>query len=95
MDGNKEEDIFKIYVADSGLFVAMLEKGTANNILNGALKVYKGAIYKNIVAEALTKLGKKLYYFSKGSGLEIDFITRLNNELTLLEVKAKNGNAKL
>lgn len=94
LEGNKDENSFKIYVQDSGLFVAMLEKGTTNNILNGDLKIYKGAIYENIVADALTKLGKKLYYFSKSTGLEIDFISRINDELTLIEVKASNGNAK-
>ncbi len=94
LEGNKDEDIFKLYVADSGLFVAMLEKGATNNILNGDLKIYKGAIFENIIADALTKLGKKLYYFSKNSGLEIDFIINYKNELTLVEVKANNGNAK-
>ena len=36
----------------------------------------------------------KIYYFSKNSGLEIDFVTNFKNELTLIEVKANNGNAK-
>lgn len=94
LDGNKIEDIFKLYVVDSGLFVAMLEKGTANNILNGDLKIYKGAIFENIIADSLTKLGKKLYYFSKTNGIEIDFVTKYNDELTLIEVKSNNGNAK-
>lgn len=94
LEGNKDDGCFKIYVQDTGLFVAMLEKGTTNNILNGDLKVYKGAIFENIVADALTKMGKKLYYFSKNTGLEIDFVTKINNELTLIEVKASNGNAK-
>jgi hypothetical protein len=30
---------------------------------------------------------KDLYYYHKQSGLEIDFVTRYNNELTLIEVK--------
>lgn len=94
LEGNKDEDIFKLYVADTGLFVAMLEKGTTNNILNGDLKIYKGAIFENVIADALTKLGKKIYYFSKNTGLEIDFVTNFKNELTLIEVKANNGNAK-
>ena len=46
LDAYKVDDEFKIYVADTGLFVAMLEKGTTNNILNGDLKIYKGAILK-------------------------------------------------
>lgn len=94
LEGNKDEDIFKIHVADTGLFVAMLEDGTEYNIINGDLRVYKGAIFENIVADAFNKLNKNLYYYHKANGLEIDFVTRYNNELTLVEVKASNGNGK-
>ena len=94
LDGNKDEDTFKIYVTDTGLFIAMLEEGTVDNIINGDLKVYKGAIFENIIADAFNKLHKDLYYYHKTSGLEIDFVTRYNNELTLIEVKSNNGNAK-
>ena len=94
LDAYKVDDEFKIYVADTGLFVAMLEKGTTNNILNGDLKIYKGAIFENIVADAFSKIGKNLYYYSETRGLEIDFISKYANELTLIEVKARNGNAK-
>ena len=94
LDAYKVDDEFKIYVADSGLFVAMLEKGTTNNILNGDLKIYKGAIFENIIADAFSKMGKNLYYYSETRGLEIDFVSKFDNELTLIEVKARNGNAK-
>lgn len=94
LEGNKIEDVFKIYVTDTGLFVSMLERGTVADILMGNLKVYKGAIFENIIADAFNKLHKDLYYFNKSSGLEIDFVTRFNNELTLIEVKSNNGNAK-
>ena len=39
-------------------------------------------------------MNRKLYYFRKDSGLEIDFVTRYNGECTLVEVKASNGNIK-
>lgn len=94
LSANKDQDAFKIYVSDTGLFVAMLEEGTIDNIINGDLKIYKGAIFENIIADAFSKMSKELYYFRKPSGLEIDFVTRYNNELTVIEVKANNGNAK-
>ncbi len=94
LDAYKVDDEFKIYVADTGLFVAMLEKGTTNNILNGDLKIYKGAIFENIIADAFSKTGKNLYYYSETRGLEIDFVSKYDNELTMIEVKARNGNAK-
>lgn len=94
LDGNANDDIFKIYVADSGLFVAMLEDGSMNNIINDDFKIYNGAIYENIIAEAFIKNDKKLYYYNKNSETEIDFVTKVENKLTLIEVKANNGSTK-
>ena len=42
----------------------------------------------------LTKMGRKLYYYHKDSGLEIDFVMRYAGQCTLLEVKATTGNTK-
>lgn len=77
LEGNKRDDVFKLYMQDTGLFVAMLEQGTAAGILSGDLGMYKGAVYENIVADAFSKMGRELYYFRKDSGLEIDFVTRM------------------
>ena len=92
--GNAEEDTFKIYMADTGLFISMLEDGTQADILQGNLLGYKGAIFENLIADIFGKMGRKLYYFHKNSGLEIDFVIRYKGEATLVEVKASNGNAK-
>ncbi len=94
LGGNKIEDVFKLYVRDSGLFVAMLEKGSAGDILSGNLGIYKGAIYENIIADAFCKKERNLYYFHKDSGLEIDFVTKFEGSVTLVEVKAKSGKTK-
>ena len=88
------EDIFKVYVVDSGLFVAMLDDGSVYHIINDNLKIYNGAIYENIIAESFSKNDINLYYFNKNSETEIDFVSKINNELTLIEVKANNGNTK-
>ena len=37
---------------------------------------------------------KKLYYYRKDSGLEIDFVIRYKGECTLVEVKVTTGNTK-
>jgi len=94
LEGNKVDNIFKIYMQDTGLFIAMLEPGTAGKILSGELGMYKGAIYENIIADCFSKHNRKLYYYHKDSGLEIDFITVYNDEAVLVEVKATNGNTK-
>ena len=94
LDGNAIEDIFKIYMADTGLFVSMLEEGTAFDILQGNLYAYKGAIFENLIADIFNKMQRKLYYFRKDSGLEVDFVMRYKGKSTLVEVKASNGNTK-
>ena len=94
LEGNKIDNIFKLYFADTGLFVAMLEDGTAQDIMLGDMGQFKGYIYENIIADGFSKMSKPLFYFAKDSGLKIDFITKYKNEVMLIEVKAKNGNAK-
>ncbi len=92
--GNAIQDCFKIYMADTGLFISMLDDGTQADILKGNLHSYKGAIYENVLADILGKMGRKLYYFQKPDSLEIDFIIRYKGECHPLECKATTGNTK-
>lgn len=94
LDGNAVEDVFKVYMRDCGLFVSMLEDGTQFDILQGNLFGYKGAIFENLIADIFGKMGRKLYYFHKDSGLEVDFVIRHHGACTLVEVKAATGNTK-
>ena len=94
LEGNKIDNIFKIYMQDSGLFISMLDRDCASKILLGELGCYKGAIFENIIADSFSKQDRKLYYFHKDSGLEIDFVSKVNNDISLIEVKATTGNTK-
>jgi len=94
LDGNAMDNVFKIYMVDTGLFVSMLEDGTQFDILQGRLYGYKGAIFENLIADIFAKMGRKLYYFRKDSGLEVDFVMRYQGECVLVEVKAQSGNVK-
>lgn len=92
--GNADESVFKVYMQDTGLFVSMLEEGTQFDILRGNLYGYKGAIFENLIGDIFSKMGRKLYYFHKDSGLEIDFVIRYKGKCLPVEVKATTGNAK-
>lgn len=94
LDGNKIQSEFKVYMSDIGLLVSMLEDGTQSNILSGDLLGYKGAIFENLVADLLGKMGRKLYYYHKDSGVELDFVMRYKGKCTPVECKAQTGNAK-
>ena len=76
--------------------VAWFEALCANKLIPEArnLSNEELAFLENLVADFLNKMGRKLYYFHKDSGLEIDFIIRYKGECTLLECKSTNGNTK-
>ena len=94
LDGNAVADVFKVYMRDTGLLISMLEDGTQFDVLLGRLYGYKGAIVENLVADFFAKMGRRLYYYHKDSGLEIDFVIRWRGQCTLVEVKSTTGNAK-
>ena len=96
LQGNYDDTKYKIYFADSGLLVAMLDEEAQEDLrANKNLGVYKGALYENVVGEALVKAGYKLYYYKReDSSLEQDFFVRTASALIPVEVKAKNGTAK-
>ena len=96
LKGNYDETKYKIYFADSGLLVAMLDEEAQEDLrTNKNLGVYKGALFENIVAEALAKSGYGLYYYKRDdSTLEQDFFIRTASELIPIEVKATGGQAK-
>ena len=85
---------YKVFMTDVGMLVGMLEDGTTDAILSGVLGMGKGMLYEELIADALYKRGGRLFYFSKESGLELDFVINYIGESTILEVKARDGNSK-
>lgn len=94
--GNYDPDKFKLYFFDTGLFVAMLDDEAQDDLrANRNLDVYKGALYENIVGEALVKSGYPLVYYKReDSTMEEDFFIRTRRLLLPVEVKATRGTAK-
>ena len=91
LEGNSKNDDFKVYMRDTGLLVSMLEDGSQKDIISGNLGIYKGAIYENIIADVLTKTGKKLYYFCVPSQIEVDFFIRQGGHAIAVEVKSSEN----
>ena len=96
LKGNYDETKYKLYFADNGLLVAMLDEEAQDDLrANKNLGVYKGALFENVVGEALAKSGYGLYYYKRDdSTLEEDFFVRTASKLIPVEVKAKSGKAK-
>ena len=96
LKGNYDESKYKVYFADTGLIVAMLDDEASEDLrTNRNLGVYKGALYENMIGEALKKSGYDLYYYKRNdSTLEQDFFVRTSNDLIPIEVKASNNMSK-
>lgn len=95
LKGNYDENKFKLYFSDTGLFVSMLDDEASWNLRTDRnMNVYKGALYESVVAEALKKDGYGLYYYkSPDSRLEEDFFVRSSDWLIPVEVKSKKGSS--
>ena len=89
-----ENDYFKLYMADTGLLVAMLDDSTNAQIIDGDIGIFKGAIFENIVAQILTANHNKLYFYTKNNSLELDFVLSKKGKIVPIEVKASNNKAK-
>lgn len=96
LKGNYDDTKFKLYMADTGLLVSMLDDEAQLDLrANKNLGVYKGALYESIVSEALYKSGYSLFYYKRDDGsLEEDFFIRDTSSLIPIEVKARSGKAQ-
>lgn len=93
---NYDSSCFKIYFSDTGILIASLDDETQSDLrINKNLGIYKGALFENIVADALTKEGYDLFYYKRSdSTLEEDFFIHGKNHLIPVEVKATDGRSK-
>lgn len=100
MAQNKNLSRFKLFTADTGLFVTLSFKDknfTENDIysrlLNGKLQANLGYIYENIVAQTLAANGHELYYHTflnekSRHNYEVDFLISEKNKISAIEVKS-------
>ncbi|WP_405317211.1 ATP-binding protein, partial [Faecalibacillus faecis] len=86
---------FKLYIADTGLLLALYGFATKQALLNNTLKGFaKSGIYENFVAETLIKNGYTLHYYKPDDYSELEFIIEKNGEIIPIEVKAGNTATK-
>lgn len=96
---SKDFDRYKLFVADTGLFVTMAfwDKDVAENViyrklLSDKLEANLGYVYENLVAQMLAAAGNNLFYytFSKDDrhSYEVDFLISVGDKICPLEVKS-------
>lgn len=97
---HKSLDAFKIFIADTGLFVTLCfwDKDYTENIiyeklLSDKLEANLGYIYENLAAQMFTASGNKLFYYTfptenEKHNYEVDFLLSRGNKLIPIEVKS-------
>ena len=99
MSLNKDLLKYKMFLADTGLFVTLCfwdkdytENSIYQKLLSDKLEANLGYLYENVVAQMLAASGNQLYYytFPKDSkhNYEIDFLLSRGNKLVPIEVKS-------
>lgn len=99
MSLTKDVSRYKLFVADTGLFVTMIfwDKDFAENIIYQKLLADKletnlGYVYENLVAQMLTAAGNHLFYYTfekdEKHSYEIDFLLSRGNKICPVEIKS-------
>ena len=100
MAQNKDLARFKLFTADTGLFVTLAFKDknfTENDLylrlLSDKLQTNLGYLYENVVAQILATNGYELYYHTflnekSRHNYEVDFLIAEKNKISAIEVKS-------
>ena len=99
MSLNKDLGRFKIFLADTGLFVtlcfwdkAFTENAIYQQLLGDKLKANLGYVYENLVAQMLASAGNQLFYYTfpkdEKHNYEIDFLLSRGAKIYPIEVKS-------
>ena len=104
----KDLDNYKLYMADTGLFVSMLLNDKSKvyediylKILSNKLPINLGFVYENLIAQMITSFGYELYYHTwqkdnSSHSYEIDFLIPSETKVMPFEIKSsspKNHNS--
>ena len=96
----KNEEYFKMYASDTGLFVTLafkdrdvVENVIYDKLLNDKFSTNLGYVYENVIAQMLRASGKNLFYhtipYAEGKKYyEIDFVISDKHKISPVEVKS-------
>jgi len=99
MSLNKDLKRYKLFLADTGLFVTLCfwDKRYTDNViydklLSDKLEANLGYVYENLVAQMLAAAGNGLYYYTfpkdEKHNYEVDFLISKGNKICPIEVKS-------
>ena len=90
--GFVDNETFKVYYSDVGILNKLVNI-TIKDIINDDIKIYKGVIAENYVANQLKSTGLDLLYWKGSRNSEVDFLISTSEDgIIPIEVKADENN---
>ena len=90
LKGFEDSDTFKLFLSDIGILNNLLNI-SINDILNDNLKIYKGIITENYVANQLLANEIPLFYWKNKQNVEVDFLIETKDGIVPIEVKSSDN----
>lgn len=90
LNGFVNEDNFKVYFLDVGVFNRLVNNDVKTILLDD-MKIYKGILTENYVANQLKSNGIDLLYWKGSRNSEIDFLISNDDGIIPIEVKSDNN----
>lgn len=89
-----DDSSFKLYYSSNSILTPQIGNNESKELINSK-SIHKGLVYENIFASILNSLNplddNKIYYYSKKTGLEIDFVTKIKGKTVAIEVKSSEN----
>ncbi len=79
---------FKFYYHDTGLLLNLYGDDVQSKILQGDIGIFKGAIFENVIAQALNANNITSFYYRRDDRLELDFVIYYKDSIVPIEIKA-------
>jgi len=83
----EKENIFKLYVNDTGLLMSLSDM-TAADLIGKESNLYKGMLTENYVAQTFASNKIQLYFWKSKNNAEIDFLISYKGSVVPVEVKS-------
>ena len=87
LKNTQKNNLFKLYLADSGLLCTMLPENVQFEVLQNNIEINNGSILENALAQILTANGFVLRYYNEKNKGELDFLLQKGKEAIPVEVR--------
>lgn len=91
LKNTQKNNLFKLYLADSGLLCTMLPENVHFEVLQNNLEINMGSILENTLAQILAANGFVLRYYNEKNKGELDFLIQKGKEAIPVEVRSEKS----